>query len=216
MKLYYYFPLLLFVFLFNFLFSYSQNYQFPENVKSISQIIKDLPPYLDSSATLQADFNSDGLIDFAIVVSNSKHLIEKNSPVNLGIYLGTSSKIYSLHTTSTSAILPLTYGMESTFPFSGMIFEKGKLSIFHYYGEEIITSIEDTYMYMENTFNLVQSSNSIIQRDNDMLTTTEVYNWQKGIKEVKKNNFHQNFKTKTSKFPVKPLSPITKHIPGTI
>jgi hypothetical protein len=167
-------------------------------------------------STIQADLNKDGFNDFAVVIVNSKQPIERNNPVYLGIYFGSSSKMYSLHTTSTSAILPLTYGMESTFPFSGMIFEKGKLSIFHYYGEEFITSIEDTYLYMDNTFNLVQSSNSIIERDNDMLTTTEIYNWQKGVKEVKKNDFHKHHKTKTSKFKTKPLTPITKHIPGTI
>jgi|GEM_PF-3970812 len=216
MKLYYYFPLLLFVFLFNFLFSYSQNYQFPESVKSISSILKDLPNSLDSLSTLQADVNKDGFNDFVVVVVNNKQPIERNNPVYVVIYMGSVSKMYSLHSISTTAILPLKFGIESTFPFSGMTFEKGKISIFHYYGEEIITSIEDTYMYMDNTFNLVQSSNSIIERDNDMLTTTEIYNWQKGVKEVKKNDFHKHYKTKTSKFKTKPLTPITKHIPGTI
>lgn len=216
MNVYYFFLLFLIVFSSNILDTFSQNYPFPENVKSISQVLKDLPPHLDTSTTLQADFNKDGFNDLAIVIVNNKHLIDKNNPVYLGIYLGNSSKMYTLRTTSTTAVLPLSYGKETTFPFSGMTFEKGKLSIFHYYGEELITSIEDTYLFMDNTFNLIQSIISKIERDNDMLTTTEVYNWQKGSKESKKSNFHQHFKTKTSKFPIKPLTPITNHIPGTI
>lgn len=216
MNFFYCFLFFLLVFFANLQSSFSKNFEFPENVKSISHVMKDLPPYLDSSTTIQDDFNKDGFSDFAIVIVNNKHLIEKSNPVYLGIYFGNSTKMYSLHTTSTTAILPLKFGMEQTFPFSGMTFEKGKLSIFHYFGEELITSIEDTYMFMNNTFSLVQSSNSKIERDNDMVTTTEIYNWQKGIKEVKKNNFHQNFKSKTSKFASKPLKSISQHIPGTI
>lgn len=216
MNMYYSFLLFLIIFFGNFLNSFSQNYQFPANLKSVSQIVKELPKNLDTTQTLQADFNKDGFLDFVVILTNTIKPIKKETPVYLLIYFGNSSKMYTLHTTSTTAVLPLSFGKDLTFPFSGMTFEKGKLSIFHYYGEEIITSIEDTYLYKDNGFMLTQSSNSIIERDNDMLTTTEVYNWQKGIKEVKKNNYHQNFKTKTSKFSVKTLTPITKHIPGTI
>lgn len=178
--------------------------------------MKILPTTYDSTQSLQGDLNKDGINDFLIILTNSVKPINVNSPVYLVIYLGDNNKSFSLHTTSTTAVLPLKYGKEFTFPFSGMTFEKGKLSIFHYYGEEIITSIEDVYTFQDNTFYLVQSNNSIIERDNDMLTVTDIYYWQKGVKEVKKNNYHQNFKTKTSKFASKPLKSISQHIPGTI
>lgn len=194
----------------------SQSYQFPESVKSLSQIMKDVPKKYDSTQSLQADFNEDGITDFLLILTNSILPVKKDSPVYLLIYLGNSSKMYIAHSISTTAIMPLKFGMDLTFPFSGIEFEKGILKIFHYYGEEKITSIEDHYKFKDNSFLLFQSSNSIIERDNDMLTTTEVYNWQKGVKEVKKNDFHKHYKTKTLKFKTKPLTPITKHIPGTI
>lgn len=216
MNLTYFFLICLFVFVTIFQNGVSQNLQFPESVKSVSQVLKELPKNYDTTETLQADFNKDGFLDFAMVITNSVKPINVESPVFFLVYLGNSSKMYTILLSSTTAILPLKYGKDLTFPFAGMTFEKGKLQIFHYYGEEFITSIEDTYIFKDNSFLLAQSSNSSIERDNDMQTVIEIYNWQKGIKEVKKNNFHQNFKTKTTKFPIKPLTPITKHIPGTI
>lgn len=203
-------------FVFSFVVTFSADFQFPTSVKSISQIVKELPANYDTSSTLIADLNSDGLSDYVVIVSNSKNPIKLNSLVYLAVYLGTSTKMFDLIIVSTKAVLPKSFGTNSTFPFSGMTFEKKLLSIFHYFGDSKISSYEDSYQWKNNSLLLIKSVNSNIDAENDMMTVTETIRWDKGTKEISSYNFHQKFKSKNTKFPIKELVPITKHIPGTI
>lgn len=203
-------------FVFTYLVSFSADFQFPASVKSISQIVKELPQNYDTTSTLYADLNSDGLSDYVVIVSNSKSPIDVNSPVLLAVYLGKPTKMFELLVVSKTAVLPMKFGTNSTFPFSGMTFEKNLLSIFHYFGESKIKSYEDSYQWKNNSLLLVKSVNSTIDAENDMMTVTETIRWDKGTKEISSYNFHQKFKPKNSRFPVKSLVPIEKHIPGTI
>lgn len=203
-------------FVFSSVLAFSTDFQFPTSVKSISQIVKELPKNFDTTATLNADLNQDGLLDYVVIVSNSKNPINLNSPVYLAVYLGTTNKMFDLLVVSTTAVLPMKYGTHSTHPFSGVLFEKKLLTIFHYFGESKISSYEDSYQCKNNKLLLVNSVNSKIDTENDMMTVTETFRWDKGTKEIKSFNFHQKFKTKNSKFPIRDLVPITKHIPGTI